>query len=211
MGGVQSLFSDPVQDAALRHLASRMGPHPLDRVAQAAVLYRIMPYLDDRGEDGVALPAIDADDVGTLQPLTDLLDTLACDTVEPLTTPTAAAAPHVRRLQVELTTPRGPYTLLLKPTSSIATGRWLPRSWHFACALTLHDIQAAYLMLVGVVPTDTIMARVPWGAVPGFLDTAQQLQTSTAGSDPATIHLPPNVVALALTHALLQGATVNLE
>lgn len=209
MGSAQSLFSSPAQDAALAQLAARLGPHPLDRVAQAAALSRIIPAFDDLDGDGVGLPGVDPAEVATLTPLTDLLDTLACDTI-PVEPPLPGSSDSLRR-SLTVTFPAGDapdYTLGLVRQ---ATG-WGPRRWSFDSPLTLRDVQAAYLLLVGVIPKDAVMERVPWGLVPGFLEAAQQLQEATAlEADPLTIPLPANVVALALTHALVRGATLTLD
>lgn len=214
MGSAQSLFCDPQQDAALAQLAARLGPQPIDRVAQAAALVRTIPYFDDLGGDGVALPGVDPADVATLRPLTDLVDTLACDQ---LPVPREAPAPVSRDLRVEFPTKdRQNYSLVVRRGSGGRAGpseeTWDARSWAFASPLELRDVQAAYLLLVGVVPQPSLLDMVPWGLVPGFVDTAQRLQEGTAlKSDPIHIKLPASVVALALTHALLQGATIVLD
>lgn len=209
MGSAHSLFSTPAQDAALAQLAGRLGPHPLDRVAQAAALSRVIPAFDDLDGDGVGLPGVDPTEVATLQPLTDLIDTLACDTI-PVDPPLPGASTSLRRaLTVTFPAKDLPtYTLGLKrqPTG------WGPRRWSFDSPLGLRDVQAAYLLLVGVLPSDAIIERLPWGLVPGFLEAAQQLQEATSlDRDPLTIPLPANVVVLALTHALVRGATLTLD
>lgn len=197
------MFSNPEQDTALSQLASRLGPQPIDRVAQAAALCRIMPYFDELAGEGVALPGIDPLDVVTLRPLTDLLDTLACDTI-----PGSQAGSTTRTLDVHFSSDKANYKLVIKRQKN----GWEARSWHFASQLTLANVQSAYLLLVGVIPSESVIARVPWGLVPGFVETAQKLQHSTASnSDALTIQLPANVVALALTHALVQGATLTLD
>jgi hypothetical protein len=207
MGSAQSLFCDPQQDSALADLAARLGPQPIDRVAQAAVLSRVLPYFDDLGGEGVALPGVDPADVATLHPLTDLLDTLACDQ---LPVPREAPAPTFRRLNVHFASKNNrDYAMQVKRGSS---NNWEARTWCFCAPLELKDVQAAYLLLVGVVPQQVLLDRVPWGLVPGFVDTAQRLQEGTSlSSDPIQIKLPANVVSLALTHALLQGATLVLD
>ena len=216
MGSAQSLFSDPQQDAALAQLASRLGPQPIDRVAQAAALVRVMPYFDDLGGEGVALPGVDPADVATIRPLTDLVDTLACDK---LPVPREAPAPSSRSLKVEfLTSDRPNYSLAVTrgrgPLGGGPSGddTWQASTWAFASPLELKDVQSAYLLLVGVVPQKSLLDMVPWGLVPGFVDTAQRLQEGTSlKSDPIHIKLPANVAVLALTHALLQGATLVLD
>lgn len=218
MGSAQSLFAGE-HDGEVARLAARLGPHPIDRVAQAAALVRTMPYFDDLAGRGVALPAVDPADVATLAPLTDLIDTLACDTL-PEPDPAAGVAPRgpVRTVTVAFPSPetRG-YALTVTRGGGATLGgsttgsQWGARTWRFAAPLDLEDIQGAYLVLVGVAPTPCLIKRVPWGLVPGFLDAAAQLQRATAGSDPLAIALPPNVVALALTHALLRGATLSVD
>lgn len=221
MGSAQSLFAGE-HDVEVARLAARLGPHPIDRVAQAAALVRTMPYFDDLAGRGVALPAVDPADVATLAPLTDLIDTLACDTLPPGAVPDAAAegAPRgpVRTVTVAFPSPetRG-YALTVTRGGGATLGgatpgsQWGARTWRFAAPLDLEDIQGAYLVLVGVAPTPCLIKRVPWGLVPGFLDAAAQLQRATAGPDPLAVALPPNVVALALTHALLRGATLSVD
>lgn len=214
MGSAQSLFSDPQQDAALAQLASRLGPQPIDRVAQAAALVRVMPYFDDLGGEGVALPGVDPADVATIRPLTDLVDTLACDK---LPVPREAATPSSRSLRVEfLTSDRPNYSLAVTrgrgPSGTGTEDTWQASTWAFSSPLELKDVQSAYLLLVGVVPQKSLLDMVPWGLVPGFVDTAQRLQEGTSlKSDPIHIKLPANVSVLALTHALLQGATLVLD
>lgn len=207
MGSAHSLFGTPAQDAALAQLAARLGPHPLDRVAQAAALTRIIPAFEDLDGDGVALPGVDPAEVATLTPLADLLDTLACDTI-PAALPDASDSLR-RTLTVAFPAADLPdYTLGLVRQ---ATG-WGARRWSFDSPLTLRDVQAAYLLLVGVGVSDAVVERLPWGLVPGFLEAAQQLQDATSlDTDPLTIPLPANVVALALTHALVRGATLTLD
>jgi hypothetical protein len=222
MGSAQSLFAGE-HDGEVARLAARLGPHPIDRVAQAAALVRTMPYFDDLAGRGVALPAVDPADVATLAPLTDLIDTLACDTLPEAAvtdamenSATDAAAPRrpVRTVTVAFPSPetRG-YALTVTRGGGVPLGgaAWGARTWRFAAPLDLEDIQGAYLVLVGVAPTPCLVKRVPWGLVPGFLDAAAQLQRATAGPDPLAIALPPNVVALALTHALLRGATLSVD
>jgi len=218
MGSAQSLFAGE-HDGEVARLAARLGPHPIDRVAQAAALVRTMPYFDDLAGRGVALPAVDPADVATLAPLTDLIDTLACDTL-PEPDPAVGVAPRgpVRTVTVAFPSPetRG-YALTVTRGGGATLGgstpgsQWGARTWRFAAPLDLEDIQGAYLVLVGVAPTPCLIKRVPWGLVPGFLDAAAQLQRATAGPDPLAIALPPNVVALALTHALLRGATLSVD
>lgn len=210
MGSAQSLFAGE-HDGEVAQLAARLGPHPIDRVAQAAALVRTMPYFDDLAGRGVALPAVDPADVATLAPLTDLVDTLACDTLPPaaLPAPEAEAAPRRPVRTVTVTFP-SPETRAYALTVTRGAA-WGARTWRFAAPLDLEDIQGAYLVLVGVAPTPCLVKRVPWGLVPGFLDAAAQLQRATAGPDPLAIALPPNVVALALTHALLRGATLSVD
>jgi hypothetical protein len=211
MGSAHSLFSDPQQDAALAQLASRLGPQPIDRVAQAAALVRVMPYFDDLGGEGVALPGVDPADVATIRPLTDLVDTLACDK---LPVPREAPAPSSRSLKVEfLTRDRPNYSLAVtRGRGAVNDDTWQASTWAFASPLELKDVQSAYLLLVGVVPQKSLLDMVPWGLVPGFVDTAQMLQEGTSlKSDPIHIKLPANVAVLALTHALLQGATLVLD
>lgn len=224
MGSAQSLFAGE-HDGEVAQLAARLGPHPIDRVAQAAALVRTMPYFDDLAGRGVALPAVDPADVATLAPLTDLIDTLACDTLPAgaLPDPEAEVAPRgpVRTVTVTfpspetrgyaLTVTRGGAATLGGAAGSIAGSTWGARTWRFAAPLDLEDIQGAHLVLVGVAPTPCLIKRVPWGLVPGFLDAAAQLQRATAGPDPLAVALPPNVVALALTHALLRGATLSVD
>lgn len=219
MGSAQSLFAGE-HDGEVAQLAARLGPHPIDRVAQAAALVRTMPYFDDLAGRGVALPAVDPADVATLAPLTDLVDTLACDTLPPaaLPAPEAEAAPRrpVRTVTVTFPSPETrAYALTVTRggiAGSVAGGAaWGARTWRFAAPLDLEDIQGAHLVLVGVAPTPCLIKRVPWGLVPGFLDAAAQLQRATAGPDPLAVALPPNVVALALTHALLRGATLSVD
>jgi hypothetical protein len=240
MGSAQSLFAGE-HDGEVAQLAARLGPHPIDRVAQAAALVRTMPYFDDLAGRGVALPAVDPADVATLAPLTDLIDTLACDTLPDAALPAAAlpagddeVVPRMRRpvrtVTVAFPSPesRG-YALTVTQgnralgggasfggagaggAASLGGATWGARTWRFAAPLDLEDIQGAYLVLVGVAPTPCLVKRVPWGLVPGFLDAAAQLQRATAAADPLAIALPPNVVALALTHALLRGATLSVD